>query len=881
MKYITTLLLSLISLTLLSQDTWVNIGVLTDNYPMETTWVLLGTNPSDESTIEVANGGPYNAPSTYYDEQVILNSEWGYEFIAYDTFGDGICCDWGEGLITLSNGCQDTIWSDPYTGGTSINHIFNLNTCEVIIGCTDEYATNYDPEAVINGNCEFPPCDGLVSFEVIQNPCQSAPQVTWVENPGGHCDVSQVMWAPDLNQLGENPYPINGATSFYIPYTIAFQTYYIQFKFGDPNGDNLSEIYEFTVDPCIQGCLDTLATNYNPFAVSPGPCDYSINECPEDQTLVNVILTLDQYPCETTWNITNQNNILLLEGGGYTCTTDDYITIEESICIANNDTIIFNLIDAYGDGMAGSLWGGSDGNALITLDCGMVQDTIFSLEQANFGSMVSSSPYTILGCEAFIIEGCTDPGFVEYNHMAVISSPQDCITPVVWGCVEDDAYNYCDTCNQQSIIPTCEYTLILTDGAGDGWFGSYLGLIQGNNIIGPFSLIEGFEHTYIVELSTDVHVDIIFSTIGNSISTSNQCGFTLIGPEGDVTLEGGTNIWNDAIQSFPYRYRGIPYCGNTCEPIILGCLDSAAVNFNEIYNTEDNSCYYQPGCTQAGYLEYYTQGFESDFDNGDCQTLAMFGCTNIEAFNYNADANVDNGGCIPVILGCINEFAFNFDINANTDDGGCIPFIYGCADPTQFNYDSEVNTDDGSCIPIINGCIDPLALNYNEDANTDNGSCIDVVMGCTDPNAYNYNSEANTESDNCLYDAGCVGEPGSPYWLNDGCYAWVIDVSPNCCNTSWNGGCQDLYNYCEINDETVGINDYGNNQITVFPNPSVDYLNIVSNLIVDVTLYDALGRVVIQKNNATQIDISSLEGGMYQMILTYDGNVFTKKIIKQ
>ena len=47
------------------------------------------------------------------------------------------------------------------------------------------------------------------------------------------------------------------------------------------------------------------------------------------------------------------------------------------------------------------------------------------------------------------------------------------------------------------------------------------------------------------------------------------------------------------------------------------------------------SCYYAPGCTSAGYLEYYTQGFEADFDNGDCQTLAVFGCTDPDALNFD------------------------------------------------------------------------------------------------------------------------------------------------------------------------------------------------------------------------------------------------------
>ena len=49
------------------------------------------------------------------------------------------------------------------------------------------------------------------------------------------------------------------------------------------------------------------------------------------------------------------------------------------------------------------------------------------------------------------------------------------------------------------------------------------------------------------------------------------------------------------------------------------------------------------------------------------------------------------------ILGCTDSTQFNYDPNANTDDGSCVPFIYGCIDSIAENYDSNANTDDGSC----------------------------------------------------------------------------------------------------------------------------------------------------------------------------------------
>ena len=141
-------------------------------------------------------------------------------------------------------------------------------------------------------------------------------------------------------------------------------------------------------------------------------------------------------------------------------------------------------------------------------------------------------------------------------------------------------------------------------------------------------------------------------------------------------------------------YNLITNCGNTCEEKVYGCLDLIAVNYDSLANTTDSSCYYVPGCTNSSYLEYYSQGFTADFNDGSCQTEAIWGCTDSVAFNYDVVANIDNGGCVPVILGCMQPLAFNFDPLANTPDT-CVPLIYGCTDPIMFNFDPLANTDDG------------------------------------------------------------------------------------------------------------------------------------------------------------------------------------------
>ena len=66
------------------------LNMETDDYPHETKWVLF------LSGTEYASGGPYVTPS----EQVTFSMELPegeYELVFYDSAGDGICCDYGNG----------------------------------------------------------------------------------------------------------------------------------------------------------------------------------------------------------------------------------------------------------------------------------------------------------------------------------------------------------------------------------------------------------------------------------------------------------------------------------------------------------------------------------------------------------------------------------------------------------------------------------------------------------------------------------------------------------------------------------------------------------------------------------------------------------------
>ncbi len=84
------------------------INVTTDKFGEETSWELI----SDNGTVLASVASMTLADTTtYLPVSVFLNSNECYSFIIYDSFGDGMCCTFGDGSYSVIDSSGDTIVS--------------------------------------------------------------------------------------------------------------------------------------------------------------------------------------------------------------------------------------------------------------------------------------------------------------------------------------------------------------------------------------------------------------------------------------------------------------------------------------------------------------------------------------------------------------------------------------------------------------------------------------------------------------------------------------------------------------------------------------------------------------------------------------------------
>ena len=90
----------------------ISMTLVTDNYGSETSWSL-----KDSNGTTIQSGSGYSNNTTYNFSWNLAADDYTFEFL--DSYGDGICCTYGNGSYTVSDGCATLKTGGAYGSGES------------------------------------------------------------------------------------------------------------------------------------------------------------------------------------------------------------------------------------------------------------------------------------------------------------------------------------------------------------------------------------------------------------------------------------------------------------------------------------------------------------------------------------------------------------------------------------------------------------------------------------------------------------------------------------------------------------------------------------------------------------------------------------------
>ena len=637
------------SFSLDSQGVDVVMTLTLDNYPGETTWELVNANGD-----AVWNGGPYSGNGTVVETSCV--GDGCYTLNVYDSFGDGMCCAYGTGGYEFS---QD---GEVLASGGDFASVDSNEVCvgDVVLGCMDAGACNYNPDAVgDDGTCDFS-CLGCT------NPafCNYNPNAT--VDDGSCAEVDQC---------------------------------------GVCAGDGSS---------CV-GCTDSTACNYNPNAtIDDASCTYAppggICDCFTDLTITESLLggevgapatfagTGEVSGIDITLDYTNDN-------GSWPADMLVVITSPDGNCIEFGG--FSSAITAGCEDLGGysSIWPEDwtvsvSGMYTASVDlsaAGLTGSGDWTLQLVNGWS--SSGAVTYVAditvhdvCIGGVVEGCTDPAFCNYDANATTDDGSCADFDLCGVCAGDNS-----TCGGCTDSTACNY-----DPAAVVDDGSCLQLDQCGICGGDDSNCSGCTDPAACNYDADAILDdgscltegLDFVLTLNFDNYPTETTWTLTDSTGVTTASGG-----------PYSGAGTTAIESFCAP--NGCYTLT------VFDSwgDGMCCTYGPGSYTLT-VDGVTLAEGGEFGDADATSFCVgegFGCTDNTACNYDPTAETDNGACDFSCYGCTDPTSCNYDADATVDDGSCL-FDDSCG---------VCGGDNSTC----SDCTDPLACNYNPDATVDDGSC--------------------------------------------------------------------------------------------------------------------------------------------------------------
>jgi hypothetical protein len=531
----------------------------------------------------------------------------------------------------------------------------------------------------------------------------------------------------------------------------------------DDNCDGLTDN-----DCALPGCTDLTACNYDEFATEDdGSCilpqEEICNEVDDDCDG-----EVDEYVLNTYYVDADEDGFGSSETAVYACTMPlGYVDNFEDC-----DDALLTYLDLDGDGVGSEIL--DDCGVLSHDDCDDSNGSISPDAEEICGNTMDENCDGV--DEICVVSGCTDPTAFNYDP-AANEDDGSCIA-VVYGCTDATAFNYDAAANTDD--GSC---IEVVNGCTDVEAYNYnpaANTDDGSCVAFVYGCTDPSAYNYDATANTD---DGSCIEVVNGCTDATACNFNEL-----ANVEDGS-----CILPIAESCNGIDdNCDGEVDEFVLNTYyaDADGDGFGNVEN-QTFACSVQAGfvdnfddCDDSAltYQDVDNDGFGSAvadacgvINQDDCaDNDASISPNGIEVCGNSVDEDCNGIDEICIINGCTDVNACNYNENANTEDGTCTyptesylncagsclndadadgvcdeVELAGCTDVTACNYDEAATEDDGSCVlPTVeicndlddncNGEIDEFVTNvYYLDTDGDGfGNAQEIVMSCSAPNGY-------------------------------------------------------------------------------------------------------------------------------------------------
>ena len=704
---------------------------------------------------------------------------------------------------------------------------------DVVAGCDDPSAANYDADANLPGACLYEGCGSAGTFchratenyvaevQTIVSTGDGAPgQLNLVPGDmyftdfliydGADPATSNVVFSYEQNPVIEYPEMIE---LFSASGTFAFEVMNVQSTSGPGTascqaGDALPWDWSLVCGETT-GCTDPLYSEFDPSAdLNDGSCA----TCPTG-SVIEIVYDRADWPTNSIeWTLTRGDGSVVASdfvttGAGEGIEPEAW-TIPICEAVATCYTLTFEEFGFSPNGFDGS-FSGTDGTATVFVDG--QEAASFT---GNWGNIISE----VILCTG----GCTDPTAVNYDETAVADNGS-CISEATC----EDAGTFCTGVNENGT----QIQAALAVPSGEPGYLALQGLLHsGQDFIRVYSESTLSSAALLYE-ATWLFAESVYSPTG-------EFYVTFVSNDARSCATGNLDPVNWQL---------------SCEAPVLGCTDADAVNFDSDATMDDGTCALDV-CGESGQICLPNNIYPKSllhFANPDGLPLqvTLDGSMGNDFLLISDQYNVMDiyfegapGNLLATLgLGGQSQTVNNLQLTSSTGmldlgistgatlacaDGDYSGITWsvqclntGCTDATACNFAPAATEDDGSCIyttddcgvcggdgATCTGCTDTAACNYDADAVTDDGSCAYSSFSLT----YTTDAAPATNTWALLDNAGeevAFGAPGvedalttvtTEACVNDGCYTFQVT------DALGNGIAEGNWSWADADGEVIG-----------------------------------------------------------------------------